>query len=152
MRTRTFAVIATIALAIASLNVNAQRGIRENRPFEGNQPQFEKGMQHRIPNLTPDQETKLNDLRTKHLKEITPLRNELQEKRARLNTLQSSEKPDLAAINKLIDEMGTLKTNLMKKQAAHRNEVSQILTDEQRVHFNARQGKKGKQNRKNMGY
>ncbi len=117
--------------------------MRGNRPFEDNQPQFEKGMQHRIPNLTTDQETKLNDLRTKHLKEVTPLRNELQEKRARLNTLQSSEKPDMAAINKLIDEMGSLKTNLMKKQAAHRNEVSQILTDEQRVYFNARQGKMG---------
>jgi len=117
--------------------------MRGNKHFEGNEPHSERGMHHRIPNLTPDQETKLNDLRTKHLKEITPLRNELLEKRARLNTLQSSEKPDMAAINKLIDEMGTLKTNLMKKQAAHRNEVSQILTDEQRVHFNARQGKMG---------
>lgn len=94
-------------------------------------------------NLTPEQEQKINDLRVKHLKEITPLRNELNEKQAHLRTLESAEKPDMTAINKTIDEITSIKAKLMKARVAHRAEVSQLLTDEQRVLFNAR-GQKGK--------
>ncbi|MEW5844890.1 MAG: Spy/CpxP family protein refolding chaperone [Bacteroidota bacterium] len=94
-------------------------------------------------NLTPEQEQKINDLRVKHLKETTPLRNELREKQAHLRTLESADKPDMTAINKTIDEISTLKAKLMKARAAHRAEVSQLLTDEQRVIFNSR-GKMGK--------
>lgn len=93
-------------------------------------------------NLTPEQEQKINDLRVKHLKEITPLRNELSEKQAHLRTLESADKPDMAAINKTIDEITSIKAKLMKARVAHRAEVSQLLTDEQRVLFNAR-GQKG---------
>lgn len=94
-------------------------------------------------NLTPEQEQKINDLRVKHIKEITPLRNELNEKQARLRTLESTEKPDMAAINKTIDEISTIKAKLMKARAAHRAEISQLLTDEQRVIFNSRGYGKG---------
>jgi Spy/CpxP family protein refolding chaperone len=68
----------------------------------------------------------------------------MQEKSARLNTLKSADKQDLTAINKVIDEITAIKANLMKKQAAHHADVSKLLTDEQRVHFNARQGERGK--------
>jgi Spy/CpxP family protein refolding chaperone len=123
-----------MAFALTSNNLLAQRGMRQERP-EG--PEFRQGMERRIPDLTPDQEAKIKAFRTKHIKEVTPLRNELKEKMARLSTLQSAEKQDLAAINKQIDEITSLKANLMKKHAAHRSEVASILTDEQRVHFNA---------------
>lgn len=93
-----------------------------------------------ILDLTPEQDTKISELRTKHLKEVTPLRNELGEKRARLRTLQSADKPDLKEINKTIDEMAAIRANIQKKGAAHRAEVSSLLTDEQRVLFNARKG------------
>ncbi|HQG71648.1 MAG TPA: Spy/CpxP family protein refolding chaperone [Tenuifilum sp.] len=101
-------------------------------------------------NLTPEQEQKINDLRVKHLKEITPLRNELSEKQAHLRTLESADKPDMAAINKTIDEITSIKAKLMKARVAHRAEVSQLLTDEQRVLFNAR-GQKGKGMRGHRG-
>lgn len=94
-------------------------------------------------NLTPEQEKKINDLRVKHIKEITPLRNELNEKQARLRTLESASKPDMAAINKTVDEISTIKAKLMKTRAAHRAEVSQQLTDDQRVLFNSRGYGKG---------
>lgn len=87
-------------------------------------------------NLTPEQEQKINDLRVKHIKEITPLRNELNEKQAHLRTLESAEKPDMAAINKTIDEISAIKAKLMKARTAHRAEVSGLLTDDQRVIFN----------------
>lgn len=142
MKTRVLTTIALLfALAFSSGNLFAQRGMGmgQGRPDGPESPGFKQGTECRIPDLTPEQETKIKELRTKHLKDVTPLRNEMQEKRARLNTLKSSDKQDLAAINKVIDEITALKANLMKKQAAHQAEVSALLTDEQRVHFNARQ-------------
>ncbi len=103
----------------------------------------EQGYYCRIPNLTDDQQKKLNDLRTKHLKEVTPLKNELNEKVARLRTLESADKQDIDAINKTIDDISALKAKLMKKRVSHRAEVSQILTDDQKVYFNAQGGQRG---------
>lgn len=145
MKTRVLTTIALLfALAFSSGNLYAQRGMGQGRPDGPDGPGFKQGMECRIPDLTPEQETKIKDLRTAHLKEVTPLRNEMQEKRARLNTLKSADKQDLTAINKVIDEITALKANLMKKQAAHHAEVSALLTDEQRVHFNAHKGERGK--------
>jgi Spy/CpxP family protein refolding chaperone len=129
-------VIGTLLMTMG-LNVYAQRG--QGRPgqpmlIQENRPQRE----HFIPNLSPEQQTQIQELRTKHLKEVTPLRNELNEKRARLQTLQSAEKPDMNAINKTIDEMAQIKANIIKKKAAHRAEISSLLTDDQRVEFSAR--------------
>ena len=59
-----------------------------------------------------------------------------------MRTLQSAEKPDLNAINKLIDEMAAVRAQIQKKAAAHKVEVASLLTDEQKVYFNAHQGRK----------
>ncbi len=99
---------------------------------------------HGIPNLTEAQQSKIDALMVKHLKEVTPLRNELLEKEARLNTLESADKPDMNAINKTIDEIAALKAQIMKKRVAHRTEVATQLTDEQKVYFNANRHRMGK--------
>ena len=104
-----------------------------------------------IPNLTPDQQKKIYDLRVAHIKAVTPLRNQLAEKYAHLKTLESAEKPDLNAINKTIDEIVSIKGQLMKSRAAHRADVSALLTDEQKVFFNAHQGMGNRMHQKGMG-
>lgn len=145
-RIKFFTAIALLAgLMITTSDVIAQRG--QGRGMMNN-PEGRRGMYNAerprsgecILNLTPEQDAKVTELRTKHLKEVTPLRNELAEKRARLRTLQSVDKPDLKEINKTIDEMAAIRANIQKKGAAHRVEVSSLLTDEQRVLFNARKG------------
>jgi len=138
--------IFTLAVAsvimVLSGNIMAQRGMGRGMMSEnGDGPRM---AQCNIPDLTPDQEAKIKDLRTSHLKEVTPLRNEMNEKKARLQTLQSAENVDLNAINKTIDEISQIKATLMKKGAAHRAEVSSLLTDDQKVFFNSRgAGSKG---------
>lgn len=114
-------------------NVYAQCG---NLPMRDS-ARFERG----IPNLTAEQKTKIQALRVKHQKEVTPLKNELAEKRAHLHTLNSVEKPDINAINKTIDEMSALQTKIMKSNASHRIEIASNLTEEQKVFFNSHQGK-----------
>lgn len=131
---RSLLVLMVSALIATSFsNAYAQRG---NRPMRDS-ARFERG----IPNLTAEQKTKIQVLKVKHQKEVTPLRNELAEKKAHLRTLNSVEKPDINAINKTIDEISALQTKIMKSNASHRIEIASNLTDEQKVFFNSHQGK-----------
>ena len=91
-----------------------------------------------IPNLTEDQKNKIKELRTPLHKEILPLRNQLDEKKAHLKTLQTAEKADLKSINSTIDEMTPLQSQIMKKHAAHTQAVRALLTDDQRIAFDMR--------------
>ena len=99
-----------------------------------------QGMFMNIPDLTDAQQTKLKEMRTAHMKEMMPMKNELKEKQAHLQTLQTADKPDMNAINKEIDEIGVIKTSMAKKHAAFRQEVRKILTDDQRVYFDMHAG------------
>jgi len=124
--------IGTMALtmghdAFAQRGMGMGMGMGTGRPMQRMNNQNERPyMGQFIPNLSEEQQAKMDELRTKHLKEVTPLRNELNEKRARLQTLESAEKIDINAINKTIDEIAQLRANIMKKGAAHRAEVSSI--------------------------
>jgi Spy/CpxP family protein refolding chaperone len=91
-----------------------------------------------IPDLTADQKTKLEDLKLKHLKEVTPLKNQLTEKKAKINTLLDAEKTDMAALNAAIDEMTAVTNQLIKKKAEHKLAVRNILTDKQKIMFDAK--------------
>ncbi len=90
-----------------------------------------------IPDLTEKQKEQIKDLRTEHLKAMLPLKNQLMEKRARLHTLSTGENVNMKEINKITEEIGALKTRMMKEHAAHRQEVRKLLTEEQRVFFDA---------------
>ena len=102
------------------------------------------GFKHRaidLPDLTDEQKEKIADLRTEHMKVMLQKRNQVQEKMAKLRTLETAEKADLNAINGLIDEVSDVKADIAKLQAAHRQKVRSLLTDEQRVIFDSRPGK-----------
>lgn len=129
-------------IAVTLSNTYAQSAPRPNDPKEDS-ARFERG----IPNLTADQKAKIESLRVKHIKEVTPLRNELAEKRAHLKTIASLEKPDKDAINKTIDEISTLQGKIMKLNVSHRLDVASNLTDEQKVFVSThRRGHMGKGN------
>lgn len=96
-----------------------------------------------ISDLKPDQKTKIEALCTDNAKKNLVYRNQLQEKKAQLNTLMTAEKADLTSINKLIDEMGKIKTEKMKAHAAHQQEIRKILDDKQRLEFDLRISRHG---------
>jgi Spy/CpxP family protein refolding chaperone len=121
--------LVSVLITSFSLNSYAQR---EPREFKDS-----ARIEHKIPNLTADQKTKIETLKIKHIKEVTPLRNELDEKRAHLKTLESMEKVDRDAINKTIDEITALQGKIMKMKVNHRLDVAALLTDEQKVFFNS---------------
>jgi Spy/CpxP family protein refolding chaperone len=94
-----------------------------------------------ISNLTEEQKTKISALRVNHMKEMQQLKNQVAENRAHYNTLMNADKADMAAINKNIEELGKLRVDMMKKSAAHQQDVRALLTDEQRLAFDMKKGK-----------
>ncbi len=90
-----------------------------------------------IPDLTDVQKQKIEDLNLAHTKDMTSLKNQMNEKDAHLKTLQTADKADMTAINKTIDEISALKADMMKKCTANRQSIRDLLTDKQKVVFDA---------------
>lgn len=88
--------------------------------------------------LTDQQIEKMDALKLKTLKETQKLKNEIAEKQARLHTLSTADKADMNAINKTIDEISVLRAGIQKIHMAQRQEVRKLLSDDQRIIFDAR--------------
>jgi Spy/CpxP family protein refolding chaperone len=119
----------------------------------GLKAQPEHGMRHEMygrsdsighiaikPNLTEDQQKKISDLRSAHQKDMLNFRNDLAIKEAEFQKYRTADKPDIALINKTIDEIGKLRTDMEKKRVNHEMAVRGLLTDEQKTAFDLRTG------------
>lgn len=104
----------------------------------------EQGPHPMIPDLSDKQKEKMKDLHVELMKTVQPIKNEIGELKAKLHTLQSADKPNMVEINKLIDNIGLQHTKMMKLHAAHMQEIRKLLTDEQRVFFDAHKPDHGK--------
>ena len=91
-------------------------------------------------NLDDKQREEIGKIRMEQIKERTQTRNLLTEKRAKLEVLQTADKPDMKEINKVIDEIAAVQAQQMKAQAASRQKIRNVLTEEQRTYYDARIG------------
>ena len=89
--------------------------------------------------LTDAQKEAFKQSRLALQKQIQPIRNELGEAEAHQKTLMTAEKPDLAAINKNIEKIGGLTTEMAKIQAKNHLDLRAQLTEEQRLKFDMHQ-------------
>jgi Spy/CpxP family protein refolding chaperone len=129
-----------VLLMIVGIGVNAQQVIKRDVRILGG-PQ--KGMQMngghealaKALNLTDEQKAAFKNIMLAMHKEILPVRNEIGEAVAHQKTLLSADKPDLAAVNKNIDKIGSLRIEIAKISIKHRLEMRGLLTDEQRLKF-----------------
>ncbi len=138
---RSLLIIMMIAAMGMTMNVSAQgRGQGQNQGQKGSKGNPEMCKKMMLPDLTEAQTAKIKTLRTEMLKQINPIKAEMREKRAHLQTLSIAEKVDMAAINKTIDEIGALKTKIMKIHAKFRQDFRALLTDDQRVVFDSKAG------------
>jgi Spy/CpxP family protein refolding chaperone len=92
-----------------------------------------------IPDLTDEQKEQMEDLHIEHMKAVQSVHNKINEKEARLRTLQTADKVNMSEINKTIEDIGQMRTELMKLKAAHHQKIRSLLTDNQRVFFDAHQ-------------
>ncbi len=134
MKNVKFGTIGMLLIAMllsVNTNVLAQKGYGNGQGI-GNGPGF---FCNNIPNLTADQQTKIDELRITHLKEMQNSRNQLAEKQARLQTLRTADKADMNTLNKTIDEIGVIRTSMQKNREEHLQDVRNLLTDDQKVYF-----------------
>ena len=96
-----------------------------------------------IPNLTEEQKAQIKDLRTPHMKDMLKYKAEINKLEAELKILEIADNPDEGKINSKIDEISAVKGKVAKTQSKHKRDVRSILTDEQKVYFDAH-GKKNK--------
>ncbi|MEE4197829.1 MAG: Spy/CpxP family protein refolding chaperone [Bacteroidales bacterium] len=128
-------VLAVVFLMLAGTQGFAQRGRNYrsmiDRPDRNDQTCW------RIPDLTADQETQIEALRVDHWREMNNYRNQMNELRARKRTLNTTDQTDIKEINSVIDQMTGVHNKMMKASAKHRQEVRNLLTDEQKVYFDS---------------
>ncbi|MCD6116042.1 periplasmic heavy metal sensor [bacterium] len=139
--------VLTIGLLAFAASVMAQKPMGMRMEGQQREPGMHKsmGMHHNmLPNLTEDQQKKIETLRTKFMKDGLNIRNQIAEKRARLNTLRTADKLNTSEINKVIEDIGSLRTRMMKMGESHRQEVRALLTEEQRVVFDSMHNRMGK--------
>lgn len=98
----------------------------------------------RIPDITEEQNSQIQDLRTDHLKTMRPFRNEIREQRAQLRTLETADSPDMSKINNTIDNISGIQNKMHKTRASHIQDIRKILTEEQRVYFDTHRARRGR--------
>ncbi len=144
MKTLKIGTIGILFFALVfSLNTFAQRGYGQGNgqgygndytnDYRNDQGYF----CNNLPDLTDEQQTKITEFRTKHLKQMQDDRNQLALKRASLQVMRTAESVDMSAINKIIDEMGVIQTRKHKNREQHFQDVRNLLTDNQKIYFDS---------------
>lgn len=85
--------------------------------------------------LTDVQKEAFNKSRVEMQKQLQPVFNQIGEAEARQRTLTTAEKPDMNAINKNIEKIGSLKIEIEKIRTKNCMEMRAQLTEEQRLKF-----------------
>ena len=144
---KTNVLMAIAIAAVASLTVNAQP--QRMQPYSGKSPQEMRqvmrpeGFTAFRGNFDDKQREEMKKIGMEQVRERTKTGNLLREKRAKLETLQTADKPDMKEINKVIDEIAAIQAQQMKAQAASRQKIRSLLTDEQRTLLDAQRGNRG---------
>ncbi|MDZ7741354.1 MAG: Spy/CpxP family protein refolding chaperone [Bacteroidota bacterium] len=126
-------VLTVFLLGFMSNDIMAQRGMGKMHRYGMKDAQ--KGMCMNLPDLSEEQMEKIEKIKTDFMKENLPLKNEMDIKRAELKALSTGDEADPGAINKKIDEIAALQAKMMKKHAAHRQDIRKLLNDEQKLMF-----------------
>ncbi len=149
-KTKFASIFAAALIMLVGTNLQAQNDGPPQRHERGKQEMHQKGPQGkqeevgppgpRIPNLSEEQANQMKTIHLKSEKAALPLKNQVNEKEARLRTLTTSRDFDAKAVNKVIDEIGILKSDLMKMKIASTQEIKLILTEEQLLFFDKQIG------------
>ncbi len=125
-----FAITSTQALAQQR---GEQRRAMAQRAMQAQQA--DRGFNHRGLDLTDEQKEQIQEIRFETQKASLPIQNELREKQAQLRTLTTGEEANYGRAQDVVREIGDLKTELQLIRLSTREEVRNLLTDEQKLKF-----------------
>ncbi len=145
MKTRILSLVLIAVFAISTTAIAQNEQGRKRSPEQKEMMmKRQKQMKERQNNFfTTEQKEQMKALRLDIAKQVKPLKNELNELNARQQTLTTSDKADLSAINSNIDKMSGVKADIAKVMAAHHQQVRGMLSEEQLLKFDAMKGKRG---------
>lgn len=131
-----------VLLLISAFQAEAQRGGgygpgNGNGYGRGNGNGYGPGHMDRLEGLLDLSEEQAAAVERLHLdfqKESLSVRNKIQEKNAQLNTL-ITEGADRSKIDKLVEEIGGLRTSIQKARIGTHLKVRELLNDDQKVKF-----------------
>ena len=92
--------------------------------------------------LTDEQRTKLAKIKLDYMKAKAPIKAKMKSVKVELAMLVTTDKPDMNAINKKIDELTKLKNDKMKEKYKYIAAKRKVLTADQQVLFDMRVIKK----------
>lgn len=102
--------------------------------------------------LTDEQRAKLAKLKLDHMKVQAPIKAKIKSVKVELALLVTADKPDMAAINKKIDELTKLKNSKMKEKYKYIVAKRKLLNDDQRVLFDMKLIKKAMKGKHKGGH
>lgn len=134
---RTKILMIAVLLGLTTTVMAQPKSNEQERPFHGQNREMKmgpwKGARENGLNLSDAQKDAFKQSRMAMQKQLQPLQNELGEAEAHQKTLMSAGNPDLAAINKNIEKIGSLRVEMAKIKAKNRLDMRAQLTDEQRL-------------------
>ena len=89
-------------------------------------------------NFSEEQLAQMKELKLEHAKNSLEIKNDLKVLTAEYNGMMTGDNQDLNAINKKIDQIQELKTQLFKMNAKHKLEIRNLMTEEQKIQFDSR--------------
>ena len=91
-----------------------------------------------LPDLSSEQLDKIRQADLDHMKAMTPLHNQVREKKARLQTLLTTSPFESKTVEQVVAELGKTQTNILLELIRHDQELRRLLTPGQQVLFDAR--------------
>jgi Spy/CpxP family protein refolding chaperone len=136
MKHRTLAALTVLALAAGFALAQPGPGTAAPGATAKAQTPMAKGMRGMqgpaMPDMTPEQQEKIDALRVAQVKQMAPMRADLRVKEIELDALWRAEEPDAKKIIAKVKEIGDIKEKIEVARINHQFEVRKLLTPEQR--------------------
>lgn len=89
-----------------------------------------------IPDLTDEQKSEIEKRAVEHQKKMVTMRSELKLQQIELRSL-IREEADIKKIEKQVEEVGKIRTEIQKSRIAHHFDIRSLLTDEQKEYMDS---------------
>ena len=134
--------VAIIFILGLSLSVMAQPNQRRQIPHQSMRAQSPL----KFLDLSEEQKDQIKEIHLAHMKDVQANRDEVKINRANINAQLHNDDPDMKEIVKLVEVNGKLLTQIQVKSIEEKINVRLLLTDEQKIIFDA-QGEKIRERR-----
>ena len=134
--------VAIIFILGLSLSVMAQPNQRRQIPHQSMRAQSPL----ELLDLSEEQKDQIKEIHLAHIKDVQANRDEVKINRVKINAQLHKDDPDMKEIVKLVEANGKLLTQIQIKSIEEKINVRLLLTDEQKIIFDA-QGEKIRERR-----